>query len=260
MAFHPLLVIYVAALGLIVGSYLNVVIHRLPRRESTVLPRSRCPFCGSLIRAWDNLPVVSWVLLRGRCRDCHSPIAVRYPMVEAATSGLFLLCLYRFGVTPGAGVAVLFCCLMVVLWGIDLDHLILPDRITLPGVVLGLALQPWITWVSFKEAVVGVVLGAGLLLAANGLWYLWRRVEAMGLGDVKMLAMVGAFLGWKGVLVSLFVGALAGTLVALPALLQRRLGTGHRLPFGPFLAFGALVGLFTAGGLVDAYLGYLGWP
>lgn len=262
---QTLLLLYAAALGLIVGSYLNVVIHRLPRRESTVTPRSRCPHCSTLIRARDNVPVLSFLLLGGRCRDCHSPISWRYPLIELLTSVCFVLSFQLYGFTAGGLIAAVFCALMIVLAGIDIDHLILPDRLTLPGIVLGLALhawQPsWLPWATLREAAVGAVLGGGVLLAMSGLWYLLRRVEGMGLGDVKMLAMIGAFLGWKGVLVSLFLAALTGTLRALPSLLSGGLRPMHRLAFGPFLAFGAVIALLTGGGgLLDAYASILQWP
>jgi leader peptidase (prepilin peptidase)/N-methyltransferase len=252
-----LLAAYAAVLGLIVGSYLNVVIHRLPRGISTVLPRSRCPACGAAIRARDNLPLLSFVLLGGRCRDCGAPIPWRYPVIEALTAVLFVGCILRFGPNRHALAAALFCSLLVALGTIDAEHLLLPDRITLPGIVAGVALQPWIGWAGWRGALLGAALGGGVLLALYGLWYLLRREEGLGLGDVKMLAMVGAFLGWRGVVVTLFFGSLAGALAGLALI---RSGRGHRkskLPLGTFLAGGGIVALFAGERLVDAYLGLL---
>lgn len=232
-----------------VGSYLNVVVYRLPRGISTVLPRSRCPGCGNPIRARDNLPVLSFLLLRGRCRNCGARIGWSYPLVEAATALLFVACLLRFGPTPGALAAALFCCLMLVLALIDARHLLLPDRITLPGIALGLAIQPWLPWDGLRSAAVGALLGAGVLLAMWAGWYLLRREEGMGLGDVKMLALIGAFLGWRGVLVALFFAALTGAATGLALMWTG--GTGMqdglktKLPFGSFLALGGLVALFA---------------
>ncbi|HVF61467.1 MAG TPA: prepilin peptidase [Thermoanaerobaculia bacterium] len=248
---------YAVAVGLIVGSYLNVVIHRLPRGISTVLPRSRCPACDAPIRARDNLPVVSWLLLGGGCRACGAPISRRYPLVEGTTALLFAGCVARFGVRPEAAVAALFCALLVALAVIDLEHLYLPDRITLPGIAAGIAVQPWIDWVGWRGALFGAALGGGLLLALYGLWYLLRGEEGLGLGDVKMLAMLGAFLGWRGVVVTLFCGSLAG---AVAGLILIRAGRGHtktKLPFGTFLALGGLVALFAGERLLGAYLGLL---
>lgn len=247
------LTIYAAVVGLMVGSYLNVVIYRLPRGISTVLPRSRCPRCGSPIGAADNLPVLSYLLLRGRCRACGALISPVYPLVEMATAALFAACLRRFGLTAAAPAAALFCCLMIVLAAIDVEHLILPDRITLPGIVVGLALQSWLPWGGLRSAAAGVVVGGGVLLAVWGTWYLVRREEGMGLGDVKMLALIGAFLGWKGALVALFVAALSGALTGLALMWGRGVGMKAKLPFGAFLALGGLVALFVGRDIADWY-------
>lgn len=252
-----LLAIYAALLGLIVGSYLNVVIYRLPRGLSTVFPRSGCPSCGAPIRARDNFPVVSFLLLGGRCRACRAPISWRYPAIEATTSLLFVASFLRFGPSLGALAAALFCSLMIVLAMIDLEHLILPDRITLPGIAVGLALQPFLPWAGWRQALIGAALGAGILLAIWGLWYLIRREEGMGLGDVKMLALIGAFLGWKGVLVALFFSTLAGAAVGLALMRWGSLEMRSKLPFGTFLSLGGLVALFFGPPLADWYAGLL---
>ena len=257
MLLRILLDVYAALFGLIVGSYLNVVIHRVPRGLSTVLPRSRCPACGEPIRARDNLPVLSWLLLRGRCRHCGALIAWRYPLVEALTAILFVACMERFGPSLAAAAAALFGCLLIALALIDAEHFILPDRITLPGIVAGLALQPWLDWGGLVPALIGAALGAAILLALWGGWLLVRGEEGMGLGDVKMLAMVGAFLGWKGVLVTLFFASLSGAAIGLALIAAGRGGMKSRLPFGTFLAAGAVVALFWGPALADAYLGLL---
>lgn len=244
---------YVAAIGLIIGSYLNVVIHRLPRRESTVLPRSRCPHCGAVIRAIDNLPLVSFLLLRGRCRSCKAPISWRYPIVEALTAGLFVACFEVFGPTWHGLVAILFCCLLVALGGIDLEHFLLPDLLTLPALVFGVAISLRADWITPRQSLLGAVLGGGALWLLARAWVLLRHEEGMGLGDVKMLAMVGAFLGWQGVLVTVFVGSLAGAVLGLSLIALGRLDLGSRLPFGVFLAAGAAVALFCGPGLVERY-------
>ncbi len=254
MAVRVLLDLYAALFGLVTGSYLNVVIHRLPRRLSTVLPRSRCPTCGAPIRARDNLPVLSWLLLRGRCRACGTRISPRYPLVEASTGMLFVASMERFGPSAAALAAALFCSLMVVLAWIDLEHLILPDRITLPGIAVGIAVQLVVPWSGLVGAVLGALLGAGVLLAAYGAWWLVRREEGLGLGDVKMLAMIGAFLGWRGVVVSLFVGALAGALFGLSLVAAGRGAMRSKIPFGAFLALGGLVALFAGPALIAIYL------
>ncbi len=253
-----------AAAGLVIGSYLNVVIHRLPRRISTVLPRSRCPRCRSPIRAWENVPVISFLLLGGRCRHCGGVISWRYPLVEAATAACFAASFASFAGPAGVPlwraslIACVFCAAMIVLAMIDLEHYILPDAITLPGIAVGLALQPWIPWTSFGEALAGALLGGLVLYAVGWLWYRFRGAWGMGLGDVKMLAMIGAFLGWKGVVATLFLGSVSGSLVGGLAMLTGRLHLKSKLPFGFFLALGAIFTLFVGRGLLDAYLRLVG--
>jgi leader peptidase (prepilin peptidase)/N-methyltransferase len=250
---RALLDVYVAAVGLIVGSYLNVVIHRLPRRESTVLPRSRCPHCGARIRAIDNLPLVSFLFLRGRCRACKAPISWRYPLVEAMTGALFVGCLEAFGVSWHAVVAAAFGCVLVALAGIDLEHFLLPDVLTLPALVAGLLISLRADWITAQQALLGAVLGGGALWLLAQAWVILRHEEGMGLGDVKMLAMVGAFLGWQGVIVTVFLGSLAGAVLGLSLIAAGRLDLGSRLPFGVFLAGGALASLFAGPALVMRY-------
>ncbi|MCZ6727542.1 MAG: prepilin peptidase [Acidobacteria bacterium] len=247
----------VALGGLVVGSYLNVVVHRLPRGLSTVRPASCCPACEAPIKAYDNIPVLSYLLLRGRCRTCAAPISLRYPLVEVATATLFVACALIFGWSLQAVAAALFCSLMVALGLIDLEHMILPDKLTLPGIALGLALQPWIDGVTMLDALIGTLIGAGALILLINVWFWLREEEGMGLGDVNLMALIGAFLGWKGVLLALFSGALAGALVGLLLMAVRRLALTSKLPFGTFLAVGALVALFSRGHWIDAYLSLL---
>jgi leader peptidase (prepilin peptidase)/N-methyltransferase len=242
-----------ALIGLVVGSYLNVLVHRLPRGESTVTPRSRCPECGGAIRAWDNLPLVSYLLLRGRCRACGARISPRYPLLEAATAASFVGCTLAFGATPRALASALFCALLLALAVIDLEHLTLPDRLTLPGAAAGLALQPLLP-ATFLEALLGLLLGAGVLILLINTWYWLRGEEGMGLGDVNLLALIGAFLGWRHMLVALVVGALAGAATGLALLVTGRAALRSKLPFGSFLAIGGIVALFVGTPLIEAYL------
>ncbi|MEM7582405.1 MAG: prepilin peptidase [Acidobacteriota bacterium] len=258
MSIQDILSVYAVLFGLVFGSYLNVVIFRLPRRISTFLPRSRCPRCRAPIPPWGNIPVLSYLLLLGRCRHCGAKISWRYPLIEIVTGVCFLLAYLRFD-NPAEGViAIVFCCAMIVLGMIDLEHYILPDVITKPGVVLGLVLQPWIGWCTLREAVIGVLLGAGVLAALSWGWYWWKGVQGMGLGDVKMLAMIGAFLGWQNVVITLLLSSLAGSLVGAAMMLGGRMGPQSKLPFGFFLASSAIVTLFYASDLLDFYLAVTG--
>ncbi len=240
-------------LGLIVGSFLNVVVHRLPRGGSLWRPRSSCPYCRGPVLARDNVPLVSFLLLRGRCRHCRAPISWRYPALEALTGVLFAACAWRFGPSPEALAAAILCSLLVALAAIDLEHFLLPDKLTLPGILAGLALSLWLPRPGFLAAAVGAVAGAGLLILVINFWFWFRGEEGMGLGDVNMLALIGAFLGWKGALVALVAAALAGALTGLVLIAAGRMERKSRLPFGAFLAAGALFALFWGERLADAY-------
>lgn len=248
-----ILSLYAALAGLVVGSFLNVLIHRIPRQVSTIRPRSRCPYCGGAIRAIDNIPVVSWLALRGKCRRCEAPISPRYPLVEASSAALFVACAAVFGSTLSALAAAIFCCLLLVLAAIDLEHFLLPDRITLPGIALGLALQPWLPGATLLDAILGTLVGAGILILLINVWFWLRDEESMGLGDVNMLAMIGAFLGWQGVASTLLFASLAGALIGLSLMIVRRFTLKSKLPFGFFLALGGLLSLFRGEALFRWY-------
>lgn len=252
----PIRLIVVALFGALVGSFLNVVIHRLPRGESVVSPPSRCPKCGRGIRPWENIPVLSWLLLGGRCAGCRASISVRYPLVEAASALLVALCVARWGLTPTAAIYAGFCLSMLVIMLIDYDHQIIPDAITLPGTVLALALVAW-TEPTWLEALIGAVLGAGFLYAIGELWYRLRKVEAMGGGDVKMAAFFGALLGWQGMLLTIFLGSFLGALAGSILMARGKGGMQTMLPFGTALAPSAVLALFWGRPLIDWYLGLL---
>lgn len=252
-----LLLLFFGLTGLVVGSYLNVLIHRLPRGKSTVLPRSSCPYCQGAIKARDNLPVVSYLLLRGRCRYCKAPISSRYPLIEALIAILFVSSFLKFGIEPQLAHAVIFACSMVLLAAIDLEHFLLPDRITLPGILVGLLLQLWHPMPGFLDAVIGTLVGAGTLILVINYWYWLRGEEGMGIGDVNMLAMIGAFLGWQGVLTTLVLATTSGAVFGIGMLLFGRMGMRSRLPFGLFLALGGLLTLFLGDWLIAYYSQYL---
>jgi len=265
----------VAALGAAVGSFLNVVIHRLPREESVVFPNSRCPSCTTAIRPYDNIPLVSWAVLRGRCRACRAPISARYPAVELLTAALFALTfLLRSGLTLSLPFDLAFVAALVALVFIDAEHMLLPNAITYPGLALAVVARLLVpnlygvaaladdlgsppAWaMSLVGAALGALAGGGFLWLVGWLWKRLRGVEAMGLGDVKMMFMVGAYLGWPLTLLTIFVGVLTGS-VAGVALMARRgeRDTQMLLPFGIFLGLGALVSLLFGTRIVDWYAG-----
>jgi leader peptidase (prepilin peptidase)/N-methyltransferase len=247
-----------ALAGLLVGSFLNVVAHRLPRGESLVRPRSRCPGCGAPIAAYDNVPVLSWILLAGRCRSCRAPIGIRYPSMELANGVLWF---FAFRLAPSWGdflSGAFLCAACLALLAIDFDFQILPDVITLPGIAVGLALSFASLMRTPLQALLGAALGAGGLFLLAFLYEKIAGQEGMGLGDVKMLGMIGAFLGPAGVLVTILAASLSGSVVGL-ALIAFRGGDGKtRLPFGVFLALGAIAAWFFADPLVSRYRAL--WP
>jgi leader peptidase (prepilin peptidase) / N-methyltransferase len=255
MNMDPLQLTILSVLGVSVGSFLNVCVHRLPRNQSLVHPGSRCPHCGYVLRWYDNIPVVSYLILRGRCRKCGDTIAMRYPALELATLVLFLVHGVIFGWSALLVVRLLFACAMVVLFAIDLEHHLLPDVITLPGIVAGLlfstALPPGIV-----DALLGMLIGGGVLWLIGEAYFRYSGQEGMGGGDVKMLAMIGAFLGWKLVLVTLVLSSVAGSLIGVLVIALKRGGMKYALPYGTFLALGALAASLVGERLVAWYAGF----
>ena len=246
-------VAFLFAAGLIVGSFLNVCIWRLPRRESVVFPASRCTRCSRSLRWFENIPVLSWVILRGRCRTCAEPVSYVYPLIELLTAVVFVTGYLIYGWTPLLAVRLLFACAMIVLFVIDLRHRILPNAITLPGIVAGLVFSAVLPpgWVA---SLVGAVLGGGILFAIAEAYYRLRGVEGLGMGDVKMLAMIGAFLGPQLTLVTLILASLTGSIIGVSIIASGRGGMQAALPFGTFLAVGALVAAVSGEQMLAWYL------
>jgi len=256
---EPLLTVFVGLAGLVLGSFLNVCIHRLPAGESVVRPRSRCARCHAAIRWYDNLPVLSWILLRARCRDCAAPISARYPAVEILSAASLVGLWSYLGSGIGFLIAAAFALAMVVLFFTDYDERLLPDTVTLSGFATGLAVAWWNPFLSASSgrrvwlALSGAALGAGMLWAVGAVYEKLRGVEAMGFGDIKMMAMVGAFAGPVGAIFAVFAASVVGALVGV-ALIPLRGGTlRDALPFGCFLAPASLVALLWGGSLAEAY-------
>lgn len=281
----PLVGAFIAALGAIIGSFLNVVIHRVPREESIVFPNSRCPSCSTEISPFDNIPVISYLILRGRCRNCGVKISARYPAVELLTAllytAVFLCHLYlRGGLTWVLPFDLVFVTALVALVFIDAEHMLLPNVITYPGIafaVLARLVIPyligpqafddlpglmsglfagWPTWAaSLASAGLGALAGGGSLWLMGWLWERLRGVEAMGLGDVKMMFMVGAYLGWRLTVVTIFLAVLAGSLTGILLMLRRReRNLQMLLPFGIFLGTGAIIALLVGARIISWYV------
>ncbi len=257
----PALVIAVGLIGLLIGSFLNVVIHRVPAGESIVSPPSRCPGCGNLISPRDNIPVISWLLLRGRCRTCHEPISARYPLVELLTAAVFALMAWRFGLAWDLPAYLYLGAVGVALAAIDLDTKRLPNVIVLPSypVAAVLFLLPALLegqWDNYVRAIAGAT-------ALFGVYFLLALIHpaGMGFGDVKLAGVLGAYLGWLGwaaLVVGGFLGFALGAVVGVAMMVAGRAGRRTALPFGPFMLLGTLLAIFLAEPLSQWYLGLVG--
>ena len=265
--------------GAMIGSFLNVCICRVPEGKSIVTPGSHCPRCGKAIRWYDNLPLISFLLLRGRCRHCHGSISVQYPLVEGVTALLSLLLFMRFGPSLQYVIYFAFAAALVVVTVIDLYHQIIPNVISLPGIAAGL-LASWFlpnpalldgllrgllfqagrigvnlsNHAAFVDSLLGILLGGGSLLLVIHLYYWLRKAEGMGGGDVKLLAMVGAFLGWKAVVVTIIFSSFIGSIVGVTVMVWKGKDLKYAIPYGPFLSLGAMMALFYGEGLIVWYL------
>ncbi len=239
--------------GAIVGSFLNVCIYRVPKGESIVTPGSHCPHCQRPIQFYDNLPLVSYLALRGKCRYCHHPISWQYPLVEGITALSSFLLFNRFGISWSYLFYFSFLASLIVITGIDLFHQIIPDVISLPGIGVGFIaslILPQLTWLN---SLIGILLGGGsLFLVAAVYQWLFKR-EGMGGGDVKLLAMIGAFLGWKSVILTILLGSLVGSIIGVIVMVMKEKDFKYAIPFGPFLSLGAVLSLFYGEKIIQWY-------
>ena len=240
--------------GAIVGSFLNVCIYRIPKGESIIFPGSHCPHCHRLIPFYDNIPLVSYLLLRAKCRYCHGPISLQYPLVEGVTALCSFLLLTRFGISWSYLFYFSFIASLIVITVIDLYHQIIPDVISLPGIGVGLIASFILPQPTFLNSLIGVLLGGGsLFLVATFYHWLFKR-EGMGGGDVKLLAMIGAFLGWKAVILTILLGSLVGSVIGVIVMVIKGKDFKYAIPFGPFLSLGAALSLFYGENLIRWYL------
>ena len=255
MTTETITVVGLALIGASIGSFLNVCIYRLPRRESLAWPASHCTSCGRTLAWYENVPIVGWLALRGRCRTCGERISIVYPIVEVLTAVIFVSGYLIYGWTPLLAARLCFACAMIVLFVIDLQHQILPNVITVPGIVIGFVLSVFLPpgWFS---SLLGIVLGGGVLFAIMEVYARARGFEGLGMGDVKMLAMIGAFLGWQLMLLTLVLASFAGSVVGIGLMATARGGMKTALPFGTFLAVGALVAAVAGDALLAWYLAF----
>jgi len=240
--------------GSCIGSFLNVCIYRLPNSLSIVSPPSACPGCDTPIRFYDNIPILSYLILRGRCRHCRTTISLRYPLVELMGGGLFAVCVYlRFGLTLESLIMFFFIAALIVITFIDLDHRIIPDVISLPGIPIGFAASFFLPAIGYKASLIGILAGGVSLLLVAWIYSLITKKEGMGGGDIKLLAMIGAFVGWKGVLLTIFLSSAIGTLCGLAVMIRSGKNMKLAIPFGPFLAIGSIITIFFGNELIFWY-------
>lgn len=277
----PFILVTTGVLGAIIGSFLNVVIHRLPAEESIVFPNSRCPACSSAIASYDNIPILSYLILGGRCRSCKNGISIRYPAVELLTALLYVAVAWRDGLTIVLPFDLIFVSALVALIFIDAEHMILPNAITYPGIAFALIARIVIPLVgasphfddlevltrgilhgmpvwaaSVIGGVIGGLIGGGSLWLMGWTWEKLRGIEAMGLGDVKMMFMVGAYLGWRLTILTIFLGVLSGSVIGIGLMVkQGRRDLQMLLPFGVFLGIGAIAALLIGPQIVEWYAG-----
>ena len=273
----PIVAAFAGVLGAIIGSFLNVVIHRVPLEQSIVFPNSACPSCRTPLRAYDNIPIVSFMILGGRCRSCRNPISIRYPIVEALTALLFVAVAMRDGASYALPFDLAFVAALIALIFIDAEHMILPNVITYPGIIFAVLTRialPYLAgpaqfddlpglmarmpqlplWsVSLIGAALGALVGGGSLWLMGFLWEKLRGVEAMGLGDVKMMFMVGAYLGWRLAVLTIFFGVFTGSVAGIAVMAKRGRDMQMMLPFGIFLGIGAIFSLFFGHRIIEWY-------
>lgn len=250
----PAGVVFVGIFGLMLGSFLNVCISRLPKGQSIVRPPSHCFSCNTPIRWYDNIPVVSYLILGGKCRACRAPYSPRYLFVELITGIVFAWLAWAYGDNPPLlGARLVFAGLLIALFATDLETQRLPNVLTLPGIALGLVFSLWLP-PGIQSSLIGAALGAFVLLAIRWLWKRAMGVDAMGLGDVKMMAMIGAFLGWQQVWLVLFLSSISGAVLGM-LLMTRGRSVQSKLPFGTFLALAAFVAALRGEAIVSWYVG-----
>ena len=251
--------VFAFVFGAVVGSFLNVCIFRLPQEQSIVLPSSHCLSCKRPIAFYDNIPLISFIVLQGKCRNCKTPLSYQYPLVELLTGVTSLACIIKWGVTFNALSIFIYIAALIVITFIDFEHKIIPDVISLPGILYGLLLSLVLSRITFLDSLLGVLLGGGSLLLVAGVYYLLTKQEGMGLGDVKLLAMMGAFLGWKSILFIIMIGSFTGAVIGIAVMLIKHKGRRYAIPFGPFLSLGAVCYIFYGKEIIFWYMNFQVW-
>lgn len=260
---QTLLAAFAALFGSVVGSFLNVVILRLPNEgESIAFPASHCPVCKTPLHWYENIPLLSYLFLLGKCGHCKTRISVQYPLVELAMAGLSAALLYTYGLSFEFACLFIFCAALLVIIVIDIHHQIIPDIISLPGIAAGLLFSFFSTTLTWQSSLIGIAVGGGVLYAIALTYFLIRKVDGMGGGDIKLLAMIGAWLGWQSLPFVIFASSFSGTVIGLIAMAYQKKGGHTRIPFGPFLSITALIFVFFSEQILYFFQLYINgeWP
>ena len=243
-------------LGLIVGSFSSVCVYRIPKNESIIFPASRCPKCSSPIKPVDNIPLLSYILLKGRCRNCGNKISTQYPIVEFLTGLIYLIICLIYGLSIQSLIYIILSSALIIIAFIDLNEQIVPDVISLPGIAIGFIISFFVPYISFINSALGVLVGGGIILIiALGGSTIFKK-EAIGGGDVKLAAMIGAFLGWRYIIISLFLGFFLGALAGIVLILSKIKSREDTVPFGPFIVLGSFITLLWGEKIISWYIGF----
>ncbi len=254
--YYGIEIVLIFILGLIVGSFSNVCIYRIPRNESIVYPASHCPKCRSNISPKDNIPLLSFILLKGRCRNCKSKISIQYPIVELLTGLIYLIIYLIFGLSIQTLIYIILSSALIIIAFIDLNEQIVPDVISLPGIVVGFIISFFAPYILFINSALGVLIGGGIILIIGLAGSVIFKKEAMGGGDVKLAAMIGAFLGWRYIIISLFLGFFLGALAGIILIMSKIKSREDAIPFGPFIVLGSFITLLWGEKIISWYIGF----
>ena len=256
--YFPLFTLFIFIIGACIGSFLNVCIYRIPENNSIITPGSFCPACKKNIPFYCNIPLLSYVFLKGRCRFCHKPISIRYPFIETLTGIFAVLLFYKFGIGSAMVYWFFFVSVLITISFIDIDHQIIPDVISLPGILIFASSFYFLPEMTITKSLLGIFAGGGSLYAVAFLYYLVKKQEGMGGGDIKLLAMIGAATGVKGVFFTIFAGSLLGTFFGILIMVYTRIADSKlKIPFGPFLSLGAILYIFFGEQLIQWYFAIL---
>jgi len=246
-------------LGAVIGSFLNVCIYRIPMEESVIYPSSHCPECGEKIKWYDNIPIISYLILRGKCRNCGKKISVQYPLIELLTGILTAGVIWKYGISFVSLYFLILTYVLVVVSTIDLKTMLVPEKFCYFAMVAGILLSPFIPVISLKDSILGASFGAGIILFIIETYYIFTGKEGMGYGDASIMAIIGAFLGWEKVLLTIFFASLIGSVVGIALMVLKGKNAKFALPFGPFLSIGAYITILFGNEIIKWYLGKLGW-